>query len=52
MSGISGIKIYGSDFLYTSPKGKFGQLNNMVGVFEAEVENQTGDNTGKTFEWK
>jgi hypothetical protein len=38
--------------LYTTPEGKFGPLNNMVGVFEVEVDNKTGDITGKTFEWK
>lgn len=46
------IRFTGSDFLYTASEGKFGSLNNMVGVFEVEVNNQTGDITGKTFEWK
>ena len=46
------LRFTGSDFLYTSPEGKFGHFNNTVGVFEVEVDNQTGDITGKTFEWK
>jgi hypothetical protein len=46
------LRFTGSDFLYTLPDGKFGALNNTVGVFEVEVNNQTGDITGKTFEWK
>jgi hypothetical protein len=46
------LRFTGSDFLYASSEGKFGHLNNTVGVFEVEVNNQTGDTKGKTFEWK
>jgi hypothetical protein len=45
------LRFTGSDFFYTTTEGKFKSLNNMVGVFEVEVNNQTGDITGKTFEW-
>ena len=41
----------GSDFLYAASEGKFVTLKNMVGVFEVEESNQSGDITGKTFEW-
>ncbi len=46
------LRFTGSDFLYASHDGKFSHLNNTVGVFEVEVDTQTGDITGKTFEWK
>ncbi len=46
------IRFTGSDFLYAPSEGMFGHNNNTVGVFEVEVDNQTGDITGKTFEWK
>ena len=46
------LRFTGSDLLYAAAEGKFGSLNNMVGVFEVEVNNQTGDITGKTYEWK
>ena len=44
------LRFTGSDFLYAAPEGKFGALNNMVGVFEVEVNNIVIP--GKTFEWK
>ena len=46
------LRFTGSDFLYTAAEGKFGSLYNMVGVLEVEVNSQTGDITGKTFERK
>ena len=46
------VRFTGSDFLYAPSEGKFGYLNNTVGVFEVEADNQTGDIMGKTFEWK
>ena len=52
MTGDGKLRFTGSDFLYAPSEGKFGHLNNTVGVFEVEVDNQTGDITGKTFEWK
>ncbi|MDQ4073828.1 MAG: hypothetical protein M3162_05920, partial [Thermoproteota archaeon] len=48
----SKLRFTGSDFLYTFPAGNLGHLNNTVGVFEVEVDIQTGEITGKTFEWK
>lgn len=50
--GDGKLRYTGSDFLYSQSEGKLGNLNNTVGVFEVEVDSQTGDITGKTFEWK
>ena len=41
----------GSIFFETSSEGKLGFLNNIVGVFEAQVDAQ-GNFTDKTWEWK
>ncbi len=46
------LRFTGSDFLYATSEAKFGHLNNSMGVFEVEVDNQTGDITRKTSEWK
>ena len=52
MIGNGKMRFTGSDSLYAQSDGKFGYLNNTVGVFEVEVDNRTGDITGKIFEWK
>ena len=52
LCGDGKLRFTGSDLLYAHPEGKFGHLNNTVGLFEVEVNNQTGDIKGKTFEWK
>jgi hypothetical protein len=48
-SGI--LKWRGAIFFETSSEGELGFLNNMVGVFEAQVDAQ-GNFTDKTWEWK
>lgn len=48
-SGV--LKWRGAIFFDTSSEGKLGSLNNIVGVFEAQVDAQ-GNFTDKTWEWK
>jgi hypothetical protein len=48
-SGV--LKWRGAVFFETSSEGKLGFLNNIVGVFEAQVDAQ-GNFTDKTWEWK
>jgi hypothetical protein len=48
-SGV--LKWRGAVFFETSSEGKLGFLNNIVGVFEAQVDVQ-GNFTDKTWEWK
>lgn len=51
-SDASGVlKWRGAVFFETSSEGKLGFLNNIVGVFEAQVDAQ-GNFTDKTWEWK
>jgi hypothetical protein len=51
-SDASGVlKWRGAVFFETSSEGKLGFLNNIVGVFEAQVDAQ-GNFTDKTMEWK
>jgi hypothetical protein len=51
-SDASGVlKWCGAVFFETSSEGKLGFLNNIVGVFEAQVDAQ-GNFTDKTWEWK
>jgi hypothetical protein len=51
-SDASGVlKWVGAVFFETSSEGKLGFLNNIVGVFEAQVDAQ-GNFTDKTMEWK
>jgi hypothetical protein len=47
----SGIKWHGALFYRTSSSGKLSSLNNLVGVFEAEVD-ADGNFSEKTWEWK
>jgi hypothetical protein len=47
----SGIKWRGASFFRTSSTGRLASLNNMVGVFEAEVDTE-GNFSEKTWEWK
>lgn len=48
-SGV--LKWRGAIFFDTSSEGKLGSLNNIVGVFEAQIDAQ-GNFTDKTWEWK
>jgi hypothetical protein len=48
-SGV--LKWRGAIFFDTSSEGKLGSLNNIVGVFEAQVDAQ-GNFRDKTWEWK
>jgi len=41
----------GAHFFRTSPSGKLAFLNNVVGVFESEID-AAGNVTHKTWEWK
>jgi len=51
-SDASGVlKWCGAVFFETSAEGELGFLNNIVGVFEAQVDAQ-GNFTDKTWEWK
>jgi hypothetical protein len=51
-SNASGVlKWRGAVFFETSSEGKLGFLNNIVGVFESQVDAQ-GNFTDKTWEWK
>jgi hypothetical protein len=47
----SGIKWRGAIFYKTSSTGKLASINNVVGVFEAEVD-MDGNFSEKTWEWK
>ena len=47
----SGIRWRGAGLYRTSSTGKLSFLNNIVGVFEAEVDNE-GNFTEKIWEWK
>jgi hypothetical protein len=49
--GPSGVKWRGAGFFRTSSNGKLVFLNNIVGVFEAEVDTE-GNFTEKIWEWK
>jgi hypothetical protein len=42
----------GSAFYSTSSTGKLSFLNNFLGVFETEVDNESGDAKEKVWEWK
>lgn len=48
-SGV--LKWRGAIFFETDSEGKLGFLNNIVGVFEAQVDDQ-GNFSDKTWEWK
>jgi hypothetical protein len=48
--GAGVLKWRGAIFFETSSEGKLGFLNNIVGVFEAQVDSQ-GNFTDKTWEW-
>ena len=45
------LKWRGAIFFDTSSEGKLGSLNNIVGVFEAQIDAQ-GNFRDKTWEWK
>lgn len=47
----SGVKWRGAQFYRTSSTGRLASLNNVVGVFEAEVDTE-GNFSLKTWEWK
>ena len=47
----SGVKWRGGQFYRTSSTGRLASLNNVVGVFEAEVDME-GNFSLKTWEWK
>ena len=47
----SGVKWHGSAFYRTSSTGKLSFLNNVVGLFETEVDSE-GNFTEKIWEWK
>jgi hypothetical protein len=47
----SGIKLRGAVFFRTSSTGKLSFLNNVVGVFEAEIDME-GNFTERIWEWK
>ncbi|MGC1932040.1 MAG: hypothetical protein WA667_23965 [Candidatus Nitrosopolaris sp.] len=49
--GPSGVRWRGSGFFRTSSNGKLAFLNNVVGVFETEVDTE-GNFTEKIWEWK
>jgi hypothetical protein len=47
----NGVKWRGAIFYRTASSGKLSSLNNVVGVFEAEVDSE-GNFTEKVWEWK
>jgi hypothetical protein len=47
----SGVKWRGAQFYSTSSTGRLASINNLVGVFEAEVDTE-GNFSLKTWEWK
>jgi hypothetical protein len=50
--GESGIISWrGSVFLRSSPNGKLSSLNNVIGVFEAEIDAE-GNFSEKSWEWR
>jgi hypothetical protein len=51
ISSSGGVKWRGSVFSRTSSSGKLAFLNNMVGVFESEID-ADGNFSEKTWEWK
>lgn len=51
MTESGGIRFVGSNFYSTISKGKLAFLNNLVGVFEYDVE-EDGSYSEKTLEWK
>jgi hypothetical protein len=46
------IRYVGSVFYSTTSKGKLAFLNNLVAVFEHEVERESGNVSNKFWEWK
>ncbi|MGD1836743.1 MAG: hypothetical protein ACPKPY_01630 [Nitrososphaeraceae archaeon] len=50
-NGEGGVNFCGSVFYKTSSKGKLAFLNNMVGIFEADVDKE-GNGIVKIWEWK
>jgi hypothetical protein len=46
------IRFVGSVFYNTASKGKLAFLNNLVAVFEHEIERESGNVSNKLWEWK
>jgi len=51
LSPSGNVKWHGAHFILTSSTGKLAFLNNVVGVFEAEIDAE-GNVTEKIWEWK
>ena len=50
--GPGKIRFVGSVFYNTTSKGKLAFLNNLVAVFEHEIERESGKVSNKLWEWK
>jgi hypothetical protein len=51
ITGSGRVSYRGSLFYRTNSTGKLAFLNNLVGVFEFDVD-ESGNTTGKVWEWK
>ena len=51
MSGVVKVSIRGAIYWSTTSTGKLASLNNLVGVFEFEID-EAGNTSAKVWEWK